>query len=263
MNEKINYNVKYLLRISIFLFVLIITTCTSFASEVDHLMQQGNNYYQKKEYQKAIDSYNNILSEGYTGTAVYYNLGNAYYREGKLGYAILNYQRALKLSPGDNDVQHNLALANSKTIDQINTLPSFFLFEWWESLLALFTITGWTYTAYIFYILLLISIGLYFFVKGPKYQRYSFFAGLISLSLLIITSALLIVKLNKELNIKNGVIVEQAVTVKQSPDPKSSDAFVIHEGLKVKIEDSVDNWYEIQLQDGKVGWMPKNDLRVI
>jgi len=251
------------ISILIFLSILFFFTDNVFASNADSLMQNGNQYYQKKEYRKAIDLYQKILDEGYVGTAVYYNLGNAYYREGKIGYAILNYERALKISPGNNNVKYNLAFVNSKTIDKINTLPSFFLFDWWQSLLALFAVSGWVYIAYFFYICLLISIGLYFFVKRPKFQRYSFFAGIISTFFLIITITLLTVKYNQEMNIKNGIIVESAVTVKQSPDPTSNDAFVIHEGLKVRIEESVDNWFEIRLKDGKVGWMPKKDLQII
>ncbi len=169
----------------------------------------------------------------------------------------------LKLSPGDDDIQHNLALANTKTIDQIESLPRFFIFQWWESILAFFNLSGWTYTAYIFYMLILISFGIYFFTKKPQIQRYSFFSGLISASILLIVMVLLIVKLNREVNIKNGIIIEPSVTAKVSPDKDSNDAFVIHEGLKVRLEDNIGNWYKIRLQDGKIGWTNKQDIKVI
>ena len=78
-------------------------------AQPDAFMQQGNQYYQKQQYESAIQSYSKVLNEGYESAELYYNLGNAYYREGKLGYAILNYERALKLSPGDDDIQHNLS----------------------------------------------------------------------------------------------------------------------------------------------------------
>ncbi len=235
----------------------------TFASVQSNLMEEGNTYYQKNDYQKAIDAYEKILNMGYESSTLFYNMGNAFYREGQIGYAILNYEKALKLSPGDNDIQHNLALANTKTVDKINTMPSFFLFEWWESLLALFSLTGWTYLTYSFYALLLICVAFYFLVQKPKLQRYIFFAGLGSLGLMIISTVLLIIVLNRDVNIKSAVVVEQVANVKLSPDSKSNDAFVIHEGLKVSVEDSVDDWLEIRLQDGKVGWLPKSDLRMI
>ncbi len=248
------------------LVLLVFSAIISFASakgEVESMMQQGNDYYQNKQYGKAIESYTKLIDEGYSGTSLFYNLGNSYYREGKIGYAVLYYQKALKLSPGDGDVQHNLAIANTKTVDKINTMPQFFLFQWWESLLAFFPLSGWTYLAYVFYIFLLLSIGIYFFVKNSKLQKYLFFSGSGSLLLLIITSVLLVVNLNRQLNIKNGVVVSSIVNVKVSPDATSNDAFIVHEGLKVREEDSVDNWIKIRLNDGKEGWMPKQDIRTI
>lgn len=250
-------------KIFIIFSLTIIFAGSLFASQVDDLMRQGNNYYQQKEYGKAITSYQKLTDQGYEGVSLFYNLGNSYYREGKLGFAILNYEKALKISPDDDDVRHNLAIANAKTVDKIDMLPKFFLFQWWESLLALFTVKGWTYLAYIFYILVLITAGLYFIGKQSKVQRYSFLGGLSLLMLLILSVILLIVNLNRELNIKQGIIIKPVISVKLSPDSNSNDAFVIHEGLKVQIEDNVDNWVKIRLHDGKIGWLPEQDLRAI
>jgi tetratricopeptide (TPR) repeat protein len=251
---------------SFFFFLLtaiVLFSSLAFGTEEGDLMKAGNDYYQRKQYEKAIDTYKKVIQMGYEGVSLYYNLGDAYYREGKIGYAILYFEKAHRLAPGDDDVNHNLAIANTRTVDKINTMPKFFLFQWWESLLALFSLTGWIYLAYVFYIALLLSIGFYFFAKRPGFQRYSFFGGLSSLVLLIITASLLLVKLNRELNVKSAIIIEPTVTVKQGPDPTNNDAFVIHEGLKVREEDHVNNWVKIRLQDGKEGWMLQKDLRTI
>ncbi len=226
-------------------------------------MKRANELYQQKRYDKAVETYQDIINMGYEGTSLYYNLGNSFYREGKLGYAILYYEKALRLSPGDADVQHNLLIANTKTADKIETIPPFFLFQWWESLLALFSVNGWTYIAYIFYILLLASIGIYFFAKRNKYQRYAFFGGLFSLLLMIITLTFFIINLNRQLNVKKAIVINPAVTVKLAPDPTSNDAFIVHEGLKVREEDQVDNWIKIKLADGKEGWLQKNTIATI
>ena len=250
----------------IFLFLFFLTAGnynSAFGFDSKDMMQKANELYQKNDFKGASEIYQKLVDEDYEGTALYYNLGNSYYRLGKIGYAILNYERALELSPGDNDVQHNLALANTKTVDKIESLPKFFIFQWWESLIAMFNLSGWTYAAYIFYLLILISFGIYFFAKKPQFQRNAFFSGIISTVILLITAALLIVKLNREVNIKNGVIVEPTVIVKVSPDKDSNDAFVIHEGLKVRLEDNIGDWYKIRLQDGKIGWANKHDLKVI
>ncbi len=254
---------KKLNLIFIIVFLIAGNYKNAFALDAKSMMQKANGLYQNNKFSEAAQIYQKLVDEGYEGTALYYNLGNAYYRLNKIGFAILNYERALKLSPGDDDIQHNLALANTKTVDKIESLPKFFIFQWWESLLALFNLSGWTYTAYIFYILILISFGIYFFAKKPQIQRYSFFSGLFSIIILVIVATLLIVKLNREVNIKNGVIIEPSVIAKVSPDKDSNDAFVIHEGLKVRLEDNIGNWYKIRLQDGKIGWANKQDIKVI
>jgi tetratricopeptide (TPR) repeat protein len=243
-------------------FVIILSKI-SFASEAEDLIKKGNEFYQEKQYNKAIDVYQQVIHLGYEGTSLYYNLGNAYYRSGKLGFSILYYEKALKLSPGDDDVIHNITIANTKTLDKIDTLPKFFIFQWWEGFLALFSLTGWIHTTYLFYLFLLGSICLYFFSKKPSLQRYSFFSGLISVLLLILAAIPLIINLNRELNIKSGIIVEPSATVKLAPDQTSSDAFIVHEGLKVRELDQVENWIKIKLQDGKEGWIPQSEIGTI
>ena len=104
--------------------LFLVVSQIAFASESDDLMKQGNQFYQDRQYEKAIDTYQKIITMGYVGTSLYYNLGNSYYRDGKIGYAILYYEKALELSPGDDDVIHNLAIANLKTVDKIDTLPT-------------------------------------------------------------------------------------------------------------------------------------------
>ncbi len=253
-------------KTGLFLFVILLLAGNyknSLGQDAKSMMQKANGLYQNNNFTEAAGIYQELVSQGYSGTDLYYNLGNAYYRLGKIGYSILNYERALKLSPGDDDIQHNLALANTKTVDQIESLPKFFIFQWWESILAMFNLTDWTYAAFIFYLLILILFGVYFFVKKPQLQRYAFFSGIISAVVFLIVATLLIVKLNREVNIKNGIIIEPTVIAKVSPDKDSNDAFVIHEGLKVKLEDNIGSWYKIRLQDGKIGWTNKQNLGII
>ena len=119
------------------------------ASQVDDIMAKGNKFYRDGSYEKAIDEYGQLVNEGYFGTSLFYNLGNSYYRVGKIGYAILYYEKALKLSPSDEDVQHNLNFARLSTVDRIQPLPKFFLFDWWESLLNSFSENGWAYIVFV------------------------------------------------------------------------------------------------------------------
>jgi pentatricopeptide repeat protein len=246
------------------LMILLVLFCGSILPDnIDGQMQQAGNYYRNGEFDKAIKIYEELRSNGYEGTSIYFNVANSYYRIGKLGYSILNYERALKKSPTDEDIKHNLAFANLSTVDRIQPLPTFFLFEWWESILASLSVNGWTYFAYFIFILLLILAVFYFFTKTIFQQKLILFSGLGTLILFLIAVSLLIVKINREETMINAVVIEQSITVKTSPDPKSTDAFVIHEGLKVNLEDQLDEWVKIRLADGKVGWVENNSVEKI
>ena len=235
---------------------------TSFAlpSNVTELMQNGNEYYKNNQFQLAIDEYNKLVKEGYEGASLYYNLANAHYRLGKIGYAIMYYEKALKFAPSDEDIIHNLAFARLNLKDKVDTLPSFFIFNLWEGLIGAFSVTGWTIISYLFFLLFLIAAIAYFFSRNSAQQRISFFSSAGLLFLLVISIVLLNVKMNKEYKIKDGVIVSSVATAKYGPDTTQKDVFVIHEGLKVRLLDRVDNWVKIRLDDGKIGWIPDQDL---
>jgi tetratricopeptide (TPR) repeat protein len=226
-------------------------------------MQQGGDYYRNGEFDKAIETYEEIFNDGYEGTALYFNLANSYYRIGKLGYAILNYERALKLSPSDEDVKHNLSFANLSTIDRIQPLPKFFIFDIWEAILSMFSVNLWSYATYFFYLAVLLLIAYYFFVKTIFQQKVILFSVLSVLIIFALIVSLLVVKVNRETTEKSGVIVVQSVTVKTSPDVTSTDSFVIHEGLKVNLEDQLDDWIKIRLADGKIGWLLAENVEEI
>lgn len=248
--------------LSSIIFILIILSSLAKADS-NSIMQSANEYYKNNHYQLAIEEYNKLLLDGFEGTSLFYNLGNAHYRLGKVGYAILYYEKALKLSPNDEDVKHNLALAKLNLKDKVDTLPPFFIFNLWEGLLTAFSVSGWTIIVYIIFILLLVAAVAYFFSRNITEQRISFFSGAGLTIAFVFAIILLIVKMNKEYNVKDGIIVETSVVVKSSPDYSSKDSFQIHEGLKVRIEDNVDNWVKIRLEDGKIGWISEKNLGII
>ncbi len=124
---------KYVLQI----ILIVIFIFNPFVNaDVNSQMQKANELYKNNQYQLAIDEYNKIISQGYEGASLYYNLGNAHYRLGNVGFAILYYEKALKLSPSDEDAKHNLAIAKLNIKDKVDELPQFFIFNIWEGLLA-------------------------------------------------------------------------------------------------------------------------------
>lgn len=250
-------------KVLIYIIALFCLTGSAWAFNADSAFAKGNEFFQKKEFKKAIESYSAIINAGYEGSSVYYNLGNAYFREGKLGYAVLYYEKAAKLSPGDDEIIHNLKIANFRTLDKVPPIPTFFLFRFWEKMILIFSVSGWTFAAFVFYLIILVSIGIYFVSGNQGQQRISFFTGLISIILFVAALVLLSQRIGYQHDTSKGVITASTSVVKLAPDLQSKDTFVIHEGMKVRIEDKVNDWYKIKIPDGKIGWVQGTNLEII
>ena len=239
-------------------FILTVFYMKLFAQSPDELMQRANKYYQNNQFEQTADTYKEILSRGFESGALYYNLGNAYFKNNKLGFAIYYYEKGLKHTPNDEDLLYNLKIANSRTVDKIIELPKLFIISWWEGIVTSLSISAWSVLTLIIFWIFLLSISGYLFVRKIKIQRAAFFIGSISLASLIIVAILLFARINSSASTNFGILQTQTYSVKTTPDIKSNDAFVIHEGIKFVIEDNVNDWAKIRLVDGKVGWIQKN-----
>jgi len=202
----------------VIIFLTLFTSYNFFSQELDpkSLIKKGNKEYKNQNYEAALESYSAVLHQGLVSSELYYNLGNTYYRMGKIGYSVLNYEKALKLAPGDEDIKHNLSVANAHTIDKIEVLPKLFLIEWWDSLVMLFTVNGWAYTFIIIFTSFLIIIGLYYYHRNSNYQKPLFFFGSFNLVVLIFVAFLFIVRINDESSIEYGILLESSANVKVS-----------------------------------------------
>jgi len=246
----------------LFLFALCFTKGAQ-AFNPDSAFAKGNALYQKKEFVKAAEAYQGIIKAGYQGASVYYNLGNAYFRDGKIGYAILNYEKAAKLSPGDDEIIHNLKVANFRTLDKVQPVPEFFLFRFWNRAILLFSVSGWTVASFIIYLAFLVFTGIYFVSGNPFLQRTSFFSGLSTLVLFMFAVTFLFQRISYQHSMNKGIIVVPTSVVKPAPDSQGQDSFVIHEGMKALIEDKVNEWVKIKLPDGKIGWIQGTNIEPI
>jgi len=245
------------------LIILFISASFILGSQTDEIMNEANNLYQNKQYQEAIEKYNSILELNYESSVLYYNLGNAYFRSAQIGKAILNYERALKLDPNNEDLLYNLSIVRSRTTDRIKEVPKIFIVEWWEILISSLTTTMWQILVLVFYLVLISSITLYFVTKSGTTQRITVFTSLIGFSGAIFLSLILFANVQRETSTEFGIITTNTISAKQSPNESSDDVFVIHEGLKIDVQDEFSDWYKIKLSDGKVGWLPKNSMEII
>jgi tetratricopeptide (TPR) repeat protein len=223
----------------------------------------ADNEYAKGNYVQAIKDYEELLKKG-GSTELYYNLGNAYYRTDNITRAVINYERALLLSPGDKDVRFNLQMARSKTIDKITPESEMFFVTWYHSLVNLMSVDGWARMSLVSLIVAIILALAYLFSDRIWLRKVGFFAGLLFLVVFVLSN-LFAYQQKQALVFRSGaIIIRSAVNVKSTPAHNGTDLFILHEGTKVTITDNtMKEWREIRVADGKEGWLPTKDLEVI
>lgn len=225
--------------------------------------QEADSLYRATEYQEAADAYEAVLASGFTSADLYYNLGNTYYRLGETGRAILNYERALRLKPSMSDAKENLALANAHTVDRITTLPQLFIVRWWNALTTAITPHGWRIVWLVLLAIAGIGVAMLRTGRSSAIRRGGLATTVVSLLFLLLATALLISSTRAYNAHPYAIITDQAVTLKASPDNKSIDKMILHEGTKVKVLDNLTGWYKIAIADGTNGWCPQNTMERI
>ena len=228
----------------------------------EDLYAKANEVYKAGNYDSAQVLYSEIIQNGMISSALFYNLGNTFFKKGNIPEAILFYERALRLSPNDEDVRYNLDIANTYITDKITPLDNVFITNWWESITYAFSVTTW---AVMFIILLLIAstlITAYFIASNRKIKQ----LGLIGGALVFSISILVVIVTNSafnRLNDEHAIVFSPTVNVKSEPTLNSTDQFVIHQGLKVEILDTDGDWTRIRLSDGNSGWLQSQSIELI
>ncbi|MGI9628658.1 MAG: tetratricopeptide repeat protein [Longimicrobiales bacterium] len=225
---------------------------------------RGNELYQAGDYAGAIGAYQAVLDEGFVSAELHYNLGNAHFRNGSPHLAVLNYERAARLDPGNSDVVENLRLARLQLADRIEPLPRFFLLtfvDWWIRLVPRSLLIALTSIAY-----LATGVGLASWVLGrprgwgKSVRRLSYVFGLMALLL----GGTLLLRETRLGAPTEAIVMAPEVSVLSAPSADGGlTLFSLHAGAKVRIDQTSGEWVEVVLQDGKVGWLPQQVLEPI
>ena len=224
---------------------------------------EADSSYVRQHYQEAIKQYEVLLKEGVSAD-LYYNLGNAYYRSDNFTRAIINYERALLLSPGDKDIRHNLQLARQKTTDKLSPSVDFFLVTWYRSLVNIMGVDAWAWTALVALAMGIILFLVYLFSSRVSLQKLGFFGAAFML-LFFLFANLFAWHQQQVLTHRTGaVVVATETAVKSTPAQNGTNLFMLHEGTKVEItDDSMKDWKEVRLPDGKEGWIAVTSIEII
>lgn len=225
--------------------------------------KNADDEYKKGNYQQAIRDYEELLKKG-PSVELYYNLGNAYYRTDNITRAVLNYERALLLSPGDEDIRFNLQMARSKTIDKITPKSEMFFVTWYKSLVNFTSIDGWANTAIISIAIALLLILCYLFGKKILIRKAGFY-GAIFFVVLFISSNIFAYEQRRILTRRTGAIITAAsAPLKKTPVANSEYNTIIHEGSRVEIiDDTMKDWKLVELEDGREGWIQSSQMERI
>ena len=225
---------------------------------------QADSAYINNDFANAVYLYENILANQGESADIYYNLGNSYYKMDNIAKAIVNYEKALVLNPGNGDIRFNLELAQSKTVDKVTPMSEIFLITWMKSLTNTMSEKGWAKMGITTFILMLLCLALYFFGKKIALKKIGFVTALCLLLVCILSNVCASSQKNEAQSHSTAIIMAPSVTVKSTPNEGGTDLFILHEGHKVNIKDNtIREWKEIQLEDGNVGWVPTSVIEII
>lgn len=252
---------KITIRLLAFL-VLFGPGLTLFSSPQDPeaAFEKGISLYTEGDYKGAIAEWEKLTASGFTSYELYYNLGNANFKNGSIPGAILYYEKALLLRPFNEDIKYNLEIARSYITDSFESLPELFLVRWYKMVSLIFHSNTWAILSLLCFIFSLSLILVYLFSGQIGLKKMSFLAGLFMLLISVFTISLSYQNSILTRKRQNAIIFAPAVTGKSSPDESGKDLFLIHEGTKVRIEDKLGDWYEVRLSDGNIGWIPGEAL---
>lgn len=248
-------------KYSMILFALtLFQTVRAQTTALEDSVSQAARYYNAGKYNDAVRTYQFVLGKGFESPVLYFNLGNAFYKAGNPTYAILNYERAKKLAPNDEDINYNLDLARRQIVDNIVTLPEPGFLGWGRQLIALRTANEWGVLSIILFFVLLILFGLFLFSRTIGSKRASFWLAVLTLVFSSIAFTFGSSLRNRMLRHNSAVITERSLRVKGSPSETGTELFIIHEGLTVQVTDKLGDWVEIRLPDGNKGWVKESTL---
>ncbi len=224
---------------------------------------KGVEYYTASDYEGALREWLEIYDTGYRSAELAYNIGNAYFKLNNVPGAILFYERARLLKPGDSNINYNLQIARTLVVDKFEEIPELFFVRWFDFLSLLLHTNNWAVISILAFIAFLILLSVYIYSSRYKLKIISFWAAVLLLFISAFSLAFTLRNRTLVYDNREAVIFAPSVNGKSSPDASGTDLFVLHEGTKVSIEDKVGEWYEVKLSDGNTGWIPVTSLTII
>jgi tetratricopeptide (TPR) repeat protein len=258
-----NKQMKHLFYLVIIFFLSLSLSGNTLKDSAVVYMQQANEAYQANQFEAAIALYNQVVDLRFESAVLYYNLGNAYFKNGENARALLWLERAGRLDPNNEDIIHNISFVQQKLIDRIEHLPEFFIVKLWNDCSRQFTGNQWAIFSIVACALFAICLLLILLIRIQWVRSIAIFVAILALLLTIFFIIFSKKESARNINHPEGIIMSYVVYVKSTPNEKGSDLFVIHSGLKVGITDQLNEWVEVRLPNGEKGWILANQIEEI
>lgn len=245
------------------LILLLFLSSQLFSQNSEKLFKEGNEHYKLSNYSEAISSYEKIEALGLISSELYYNLGNSHYKLNQVAPAIYNYEMALLLNPLNEEAQSNLVFAKRLTIDAIDEIPKTIFQKLDDAIVKKLSYNEWAIVNVVFSILGTLLFLLFYFSFTPSIKRLFFVTSILSFLLLLITLFFTIKEYTYSNTTVEAIIFSKEITINNAPTDNSEKIFTLHEGTKVLVLDTVDNWKKIRISDGKTGWIIADKIKIL
>ncbi len=251
------------MKMRLLLFVIAVFSSLITFSQNEALFEEANALYNSENYHEALDKYKLILETGEHSEALYFNIANAHYKLNHIAPSIYYYEKALLLNPNDTEIKNNLAFAKNMTLDDIDTVPEVGFSKLLNKWNNYFHFEIWAKISVGLALLFVLLFVIYYFSYSTTKKRLAFIS---SLTCLLLTFAALGLAFRGEsLQVSNqpAIVFTKESQIKSEPNLRSTEAFKLHEGTKVQVLDTVDNWKKIKIADGKTGWVMSEDIKLV
>ena len=244
------------------IFFIILVFCTTIGfGQNESLFEKANKAYADGNYEEAVKDYESILDKGEASVSLYYNLANAHYKLNHIAPSIYYYEKALQLAPNDADVKNNIQFARNMAMDDIENVDRRGISKTIDSLIATFSFNTWGMIAIAFMVVFVILFLFYYYGRSTLSKRIFFITSMISILFCIASVVFAFTQQSIQLDNNYAIVFSEEAGVRSEPNLRGEPAFVLHEGTKTKLLEDYQEWYKIEIADGKQGWMLKENLK--
>jgi len=225
--------------------------------------EKGNDLYKDGKYDLAVKEYESVLAAHKESSQLYFNLGNCYYKLQQTAQSIYNYEKALVLDPNNKEALNNIKFAQKRTIDEIKVIPKVGFAKLLRDFTGIYPFDTWAYISIGFAVLFLMFFVGYYFSQTGVIKRVFFVGMFIVLLFVLMSVAAAFFEKSHYDNERPAIVFAEAADVRSEPQNGSSSVFILHEGTKVYVEETLDNWKKIQLTDGTEGWIDSKAIKEV